>query len=154
HRALVAVERDELSTVIVQVATERDAEVGIVVHRLDQIGELAAILEVEESAARTCPRRRRVGAGDEVDAGRQVREEIATESLSVVGETAPTEEANRIEGLLWGAPQERIPIDGLLAGIRRDGIDPRAAGGVTVPISVDGINVPEFAGVINLFRLG
>src|SRR5271165_332453 len=50
QRSLGAVEADELAAVVIQVAAHRNAEVGIVVHGLDEIGELAAIFPAEESA--------------------------------------------------------------------------------------------------------
>src|ERR1700681_2203876 len=81
HAALGAVEADELSAVVVQIATQGDAEVGIVVESFDQVGELAAVLEVEEASARLGALRGIFGAGDEVDAGNQVDEEIAAQAF-------------------------------------------------------------------------
>src|SRR5579864_6427338 len=106
HRALGAVETDELAAVVVEVAAESHAELGVVVHGLDEVGELASIFEMEQSATGFGALRGFVGAGDEVNAAQQVNEEIAAESLAVVGETAPPEEADRVKGMLGSANQE------------------------------------------------
>src|SRR5579862_1840364 len=128
HGALGAVEADELAAVVVQVATDGDAEVGIVVESFDEIGEFAAVLEVVEAPAGLRALRGFVGAGDEVNAGNQVDEEIAAEAFAVVGKAAPTEEADGIEGVLGSADQERVPVNRLFAGVGRYGINPGAAG--------------------------
>src|SRR5580704_14464259 len=137
QRSLVAVEGDELSAIVVQVATQADAEIRVVVDGLDQIGELAAVLEVEEPAARLRALGNRVGAGDEVDSGNQVNEQIAAEALAVVGEAAPAEKARGIERPLRRSAKKCIPVDCLLAGVGRNGINPRSAGTVAVPICLD-----------------
>ena len=154
HGALGAVEADELSAVVVQVAAQGDAAVGIVVESFDEIGELAAILEVEQAAGGHGALRGLVDAGDELNAGEQVNEEIAAEALAVVGEAAPAEEADGIEGDFGSVAEERVPVDGLFAGVGRNGIDPGAAGRIAVPVSVDGEDFAEFAGIVNLFGLG
>src|SRR5580693_6204676 len=53
--ALCAVEGDELSAIVVQVAAQADAEIRVVVNGFDQVGELASIFEVEEPATRLRP---------------------------------------------------------------------------------------------------
>ena len=93
-----------------------------------------------------------VDAGDELDAGEQVHEQISAESLAVVGEAAPAEEADGIEGELGRVAEEGIPVDGLFTGVGRNGIDPGAAGRVAIPVSVDGEDFAQFAGIVNLFR--
>src|SRR4029077_2697312 len=128
HRALSAVEADEFSAVVVQVAAQGDAGVGVVVESLDEVGELAAILEVEDAAGGHRTLRGLVDAGDELNAREQVDEEIAAQALAVVFVAAPAEEANGIERDLGGVAEERVPIDSFLAGVRRNGIDPGAAG--------------------------
>src|ERR1700689_4158167 len=81
--SLVAVEGDELSAVVVQVAAQADAEIRVVVDGFDQVGELAAVLEVEKAAARLRALGDRIGAGDEMDSGNQVNEEVAAEAFPV-----------------------------------------------------------------------
>src|SRR5579862_5651169 len=137
ERALGAVEGDELSTIVVEVAAEGDAAFGIIVESFDEIGELTSIFEVEEAARGHGTLRGLIDAGDEVNAGEQVDEEIAAESLAVVGEAAPAEEADGIEVVGRRAADESLPIDGLRAGVRRNGINPGAAGRVAVPIRID-----------------
>src|SRR5579859_6323215 len=111
QRALGAIEADKLSAIVVQVAAEGDAAVGIIVESFDEIGELASIFEVEEAARGHGALRRLIDAGDEVNAGEQVDEEIAAESLAVVGEAAPAEEADGIEVVGRRAADESLPID-------------------------------------------
>src|SRR5580658_361528 len=143
--ALGAVESDELSAIVVQVAAQADAEIRIVVNGFDQVGELAAILEMEESAAGLRALRRGVGAGDEVDSGNQVNEQVAAQALAVVGEAAPAEKTYRIEGPLGSAAEKRVPVDRLLTRVGRNGINPSAAGAVAVPIGLDGGDLAELA---------
>src|SRR5208283_1242706 len=102
------------------------AAAWVVVERLDQIGELAAIFEVEETTGGLGALRGLVDAGDELDAREQVNEKIAAEALAVVSEAAPAEEADRIESLLGRVAEERVPVDGFFAGVGRNGIDPGA----------------------------
>src|SRR5580704_8146364 len=134
QRALGSVEADKLSAIVVQVAAEAHAEIRVVVDGFDQVGELAAVLEVEEPAARLRALGDRVGAGDEVDSGNQVNEQIAAEALAVVGEAAPAEKARGIERPRRRSAKKCIPVDCLLAGVGRNGINPRSAGTVAVPI--------------------
>ena len=84
----------------------------------------------------------------------QVDEEIAAESLAVVGEAAPAEESHGIEGVLGGAVDECVPVDGLRAGVGRNGIDPGAAGRIAIPVSIDGSDFAELAGIVNLLGFG
>ena len=42
----------------------------------------------------------------------------------------------------------------LFAGVGRNGIDPGAAGRIAIPVSVDGEDFAELAGIVNLFGLG
>src|ERR1700736_6236908 len=136
HGALGSVEADELAAVVVQVAAQGDAEVGIVVESLDQVGELAAIFEVVEASARLRALRGLFGAGDEVNAGDQVNEKISSKAFAIIGVAAPAEEADGIESVLGRVSKKRIPIDSFFAGIGGNGIDPGAAGRIAVPVSV------------------
>src|SRR5206468_519562 len=38
--------------------------------------------------------------------------------------------------------------------IGRDGIDPGAAGGIAIPVGIDGKDLAKLAGIVNLFGLG
>src|SRR5262249_53485096 len=111
----------------------------------DQIGELTAIFEVVETAGRDRARRRFVRAGNEMDAGKQVDEEIAAKSLSIISEAAPAEETLGIERTFWRVAQEGVPVDRFLAGVGRNRIDPGAGGRVAIPIGVNAEDLAEFA---------
>src|SRR5438045_6757502 len=56
--------------------------------------------------------------------------------------------------MLGGAVDECVPVDGLRAGVGRNGIDPGAAGGIAIPVSVDGSDFAELAGIVNLLGFG
>src|SRR5690606_17057596 len=58
---------------------------------------------------------------------------------------APAEEALQAEGPLGRGAEEHLPVDGLGRGIRRDGVDPGARGGVAVVGRADKRNLTEFA---------
>ena len=81
-------------------------------------------------------------------------EEIATEAFAVVGEAAPAEEADGIEGALGCTVEESGPVDGLVTGIGWNGVNPGSARRVAVPVGVDGEDFAEFAGIVNLFGFG
>jgi hypothetical protein len=154
HGALGAVEADELAALVVQVAAQSDAAVGIVVESFDEVGELAAILEVEQASGGLGAQGGLFDAGDELDAGEQVDEEIAAEALAVVFVATPAEEANGIERDFGRVAEEGVPVDGFFAGVGRHGINPGAAGRIAVPVGVDGEDFAEFAGIVNFFGLG
>src|SRR6266568_354941 len=154
HRALCAVESDELSTIIVQVAAHRDAEVGIVVESLDEIGELAAILEMEKAAGGLGALRNRVRAGDELDPGNQVNKQVATQPLAVIRKTPPAEEAHRVKGTLRCAVEKRIPVDSRFIRIRSNRIHPGTARTVAVPVCLDRRDLSQPARVIDFLSLG
>src|SRR5580693_3038073 len=152
--ALGAVEGDELSAIVVQVAAQAYAEIRVVVNGFDQVGELAAVLEVEEPAGRLRALGGRVRSGDEVDSGNQVNEQVAAQALAVVGEAAPAEKTHRIERPLGRAAKKRGPVDRFLTGVWRDGINPGPAGAVAVPIRLDRGHLAELARVVDLFGFG
>ena len=154
HRAFGAVEADELAAVVVQVAAQGDTEVGVVVESLDEVGKLAAIFEVVEASAGLGALGGLFRAGDEVDSGNQMDEEITAQAFAIIGVAAPAEEADGIEGALGRGAEEGVPVDGFFAGVGRNGLDPGAAGGIAVPVSVDGEDLAELAGIVNLFGFG
>ena len=81
-----------------------------------------------------------------------MHEQIAGETFAIIGEAAPAEEADRVEGSLRSIPEESVPIDGLRAGVGRDGIDPGAAGGVAIGRSLDEEYISERAGSVRSSR--
>ena len=101
HRALGAVEADEFSAVVVQVAAQGDAEIGIVVEGFDQVGELAAILEVVKTAGGLRALRGLVDAGDELNAGEQVDEQIAAQAFAVIGDSSASGRSGRDRRGAW-----------------------------------------------------
>src|SRR5208337_1614230 len=80
--------------------------------------------------------------------------QIACQAGPVIPVAAPTEEARRIEGALWRAIEPSVPIDGLLAGVRRNRIHPGAAVAIPVPRRLDGVHLPQLAGIPDLLRFG
>src|SRR5581483_2400521 len=151
--SLRPVERDELSTFIIQVATNIGAEVRIVVERFDEIREVATILPAEQPARRLGSGRDRVRAGDEMNARDQMHEQVTGQPFSIIAKAAPAEESNGIERPLRRAIQECIPVDRLLTGVRRDGINPGATGRIAVPIGNDVEYLSQFSGIVYFFCL-
>ncbi len=82
-----------------------------------------------------------------------MNEQVAAESLAVVAEAAPAEETDGIVGALGGLAEEGVPVNRFFTGVGRNGIDPCAAGGVAVPVGIDGENFAELAGVVDFFAL-
>ncbi len=64
-------------------------------------------------------------------------EQIAGQAFAVIGEAAPAEESRRVKRPLRRAHQKSIPVDGLLAGVRRNRINPCATRRVAVRRSLD-----------------
>src|SRR5215469_8398683 len=126
-RALGSIKGDEVTLIVVQIAAQIDTEIWIVVKRFNQVWKVAAIFEMEQSASRLGPLRDRIDAHDEADAGNQMHEEIARETLAVVAEAAPAKEPLRAKRAFRCVPKKGVPINRLLAGIWWNGIDPSAA---------------------------
>src|ERR1700685_1877614 len=84
-------------------------------------------------------------AGDEVNPGNQMDEEITAQALAIVGKAAPAEEADGIEGTLGRIAEEGIPVDGFFAGVRRNGVCPGTAGSIGAPVGIDGEELTDFA---------
>ena len=42
----------------------------------------------------------------------------------------------------------------MLAGIWRDGVDPRSAGRIAIPVGLDAIHISELAGIVDFFGMG
>src|SRR6266700_8107643 len=82
-----------------------------------------------------------------------MNKKISGEAFAVVSETAPAEKPLGTECTLGRAVQERIPVNGLFAGIRRNGIYPGAAWRIAVPVGLNVADVAEPAGVVNLLGL-
>ena len=89
-----------------------------------------------------------------MNARNQVHKEVARQTFAIIGKAAPTEEAHGIKGALRRAVQKSVPINGLFAGVRGDGIDPSAAGVVAVRIRFDHENAAELSRVENFFGFG
>ncbi len=83
-----------------------------------------------------------------------MHEQVPGKALAVVAETPPAKKAHGIERPFRRRPQKRIPVDGLLAGIRRNGINPGASGRVAVPLRVNGVHLAQPSRGKNLSRLG
>src|SRR5712671_5726934 len=83
-----------------------------------------------------------------------MHEEIAGQAFAVVLETAPAEETDRVERPFQRAIEESVPVNRLFACIRRNGVNPGAAGAVAVPESFDGRDFSQLAGVVDLFGFG
>ena len=79
QRSFCAVEADELALIVIQVAAQVDAEIRIVVESLDKIWKFATVFEVEEAAGGLRAARHSVGAGNEMNSGNQVNEEVSGE---------------------------------------------------------------------------
>src|SRR5271169_2929575 len=79
--------------------------------------------------------------------------EIAAETFSIVGKTAPAEETDRIEGNARRSGEKGAPVKVLIVDPRRNGINPGAAGGVAVPVGLNAAHFAELAGGINLSGL-
>src|SRR5580693_8459904 len=82
-----------------------------------------------------------------------MNEKIASQSLAVIREAAPAEEARGIKWSLGRAHEEFIPVDGLLTGVGRDGIDPGAAWRVAIRRTFDEEHIPEGTGCEEFSRL-
>ena len=95
-----------------------------------------------------------VDPGDGLHAREQVDEKIARQTLAIIGKTAPAEEALGLKRPLRRVLQERIPIDGLGAGVMRDRVNPGAGGRVAVRISLNVMHFTETSRLINLRGLG
>ena len=61
-----------------------------------------------------------VCANDEVNGREEMHEQVACYACAVVPVVPPTEEANRIEGSLRGAPKKAIPVNPLRRCIGRE----------------------------------
>src|SRR3954470_9140220 len=151
--SLRSVEGDEISLVIHQVATQINPEIRILVKRLNQIGIVAPVFKVKESAGGLGPFGYGVDTGDEADTENQVKKQVSRQSLAVIGEAAPAEKPHRVKRPLRRIAEESIPINRLLARIRRNRIDPRAAWRVAVPVTLNVIHIAKLATVIQLFGL-
>src|SRR5262249_15638623 len=90
-----------------------------------------------------------VCACDELNPRDQVNEQISCKALAIVGEAAPAKEPRRIKRPLRRVAEESVPVDGLLAGVGRNWINPRAARGITIPVGIDVENVAQFSGVVD-----
>src|SRR5438309_8875204 len=82
-----------------------------------------------------------------------MNKKISGEAFAVVSETAPAEKSLGTECALGRTVQERIPVNGLFTGIRRNGIYPGAARRIAVPMGLNVTDVAEPAGVVNLLGL-
>src|SRR5690606_19512620 len=90
----------------------------------------------------------------EMDPGEEVDEEVARDAGSVVAVVAPAEEADGFEGALGRATEEAVPVDVLGGGVGRDGVLPRADGGIAVEVDVDVVELADDAGGEELLGLG
>src|SRR5437763_14613473 len=151
--SLGTIEGDEVSLIIIQIAEQVKAKIRIIVKGLDKIGVIASVLKMEQSSGGLRSFGHRVGSGDELNTRHEVDEQIACEAFAVIGETAPAEKPHWIELPLGRVPEESIPIDGLLARIRRNWVDPRAAWRVAVPVTLNVIHLAEFPAVEEILRL-
>src|SRR5208337_4297256 len=134
HGAFLPVEAEKLAlVVVVMVAAQYYLEVRIIVHGPEKVGKLAAIFVVVEPAGGKRALGRRIGAGHNVNAGEQVNEQVARQTGPVILVAAPPEKSRRIEGALGSTVEPGVPVDGLLAGVRRNRIYPGPAVGVPVP---------------------
>src|SRR5260370_6509661 len=143
-----------MALVVIEIAAQIRAEVRVVVESFDQIREVASVLEAEKSAAGLSSFRHRIGAGDEMNTRDCVDKEVSWQTFSVVGKTSPAEEPFRAERTLGRAIQECVPVDGLLARVRRNGIDPGPARRIAVPVGLNVTHLTELARIINFLSLG
>jgi len=114
----------------------------IIVQADQEIGHIAAVIP-ETNAAGGENAGRADGAGDEVQAGKQVNEEIAGDARSVIAITAPAEKAVGVPICFWSAALEGIPIAGVGVGVGWNGIFPSAGGGVAIPPGFDHIELAD-----------
>src|SRR5579864_2426837 len=105
---------------------------------------------MEKSTHGICALGNRVRAGDEMNAGNCMNEEVSGEPFAVVGKAAPPEKPLRTEWPLGRPHQELVPIYGLLARIRRNRINPGATWRIAVPMRFDVIHVAQLAGIVDL----
>ena len=73
--------------------------------------------------------------------------------FAVVGEAAPAEEACGVKGPLRRAHEKCVPVDGLLAGVGRNRINPGAARRVAIGRAFDEEHVAERARCVDFARL-
>src|ERR1700693_54885 len=80
--------------------------------------------------------------------------QVAGQALAVVREAAPAKKADGVEWPFGRIPEKRGPVDGLLAGVRWNGVDPGPAGRVAVPIGFDLKHVTQLSRVGDLLGFG
>jgi hypothetical protein len=117
------------------------------------IGGIAAIFP-ETQAARGHGTSGTVRPRNEVSSAEQVNEEVSRDAGSVSFPLAPLKEVLGIERNLGRCAQESRPVAGLGRGIERNGIVPRANGGITVPVRGHHIELTDRARGEQFFGLG
>src|ERR1700746_13439 len=132
HGSFGAVKSQKPSGVIIQVAAKDDAEAGVVVKGFDEVRKVPAILPAEKAAGGLGALRDRVRAGNEMNPGNQVNKEVAGQAFAVVREATPAEKSDWVKRPLWRSVQKGVPVDRLFVCVRRNGVDPGAAGAVAV----------------------
>src|SRR5437667_4865450 len=81
-------------------------------------------------------------------------EKVSRQAFSVVRKTTPAEKSFRAERTFGRAIEECIPVNSLLARVRRNGIDPGSARRIAVPMGLDMTHLAELARIINFLSLG
>ncbi len=77
-------------------------------------------------------------------------EQISAQPRTIVGELSPAEEALRVERPLGRILEKSIPIDGLRARVRRNGVDPCPARRIAVEMRIDRVHLAHSPRSINL----
>ena len=72
-----------------------------------------------------------------------MHKKIAGQAFPIIRKATPPEEASRVKRTLRSADEKLVPVDGLLARVRRNGIDPRAARRVAVRRAFDEEHIAE-----------
>ena len=139
-------ESGSFARAIHKIDAQRQIEARVVVQPQQDVGHVAPVFP-ETQAAGGIDAGGANGAGDEMHAAEQVNEQVAGDAGAVIAIVTPAEQAHRLEGHFGGAPQEAIPIHGLLGGVRRNGILPGAESGIAVPPRLHHIQLPDGSGL-------
>src|SRR6516164_4124563 len=130
------------------------AKIWIVIEGFDHVGKFSPIFPAKQSAGGLGPPSDGVGTGDEMNSGNQMHKKISGQAFPIILKASPAKKSHRIEGTLRRTIQEGSPVNRLLAGVRRNRVDPSSARGVSVPIGFNRTHLAEFPGVIDFLGSG
>src|SRR5579872_3619615 len=112
---------------IVEIAADRDGEVRISVKRPEQVRLIASVHPAIKPPCRNCPLRRTFEAGNGVNPGQKMNEQVARQTVTEVLISAPAEKLLGVKRLFWRVAQETFPINGLLVSVWWNRVNPRSA---------------------------